>query len=140
MVVPSRRGARQTGVALVLAGLALSLLASSAGATFPGKNGRIAFTKAVGKGGNINAVFSVSPSGGKQTRLAANKSYGRETPSYSPDGRRLAFTDQDGIFVASASGRHPRRISHGSGDRDPSFSGPKGKRIAFSRIHMFPSV
>ncbi len=74
----------------------------------------------------------MSPSGGKQTRLAANKNYGRETPSYSPDGRRLAYTDQDGIYIASASGKHVRRISHGLGDRDPSFSGPKGRRIAFS--------
>jgi PASTA domain/WD40-like Beta Propeller Repeat len=33
-------------------------------------------------------------------------------PAYSPNGKKLAYRDQQGIHVASASGAHPRLVSH----------------------------
>jgi TolB protein len=51
-------------------------------------------------------------------------------PSFSPDGRLIAFS-QDGLQVMHADGSHVRRItSHAQG---PSFS-PSGRRIVFSRF------
>ena len=55
--------------------------------------------------------------------------------AYSPDGRRIAYTDTRGgnsqIWVANADGSHPRELTHAWGvDASPSFS-PDGKRIAF---------
>jgi Tol biopolymer transport system component len=47
-------------------------------------------------------------------------------PSWSPDGRRLAYTGDD-VFVMNRDGTHRRRLAHGS---DPHWS-PDGRWIAY---------
>src|SRR2546428_4795546 len=60
-----------------------------------------------------------------------------EHPSYSPDGKQIAFvSDALGgldIWIASADGSNLRRLTHdpGSKQKDPSWS-PDGSRIAFA--------
>jgi TolB protein len=57
------------------------------------------------------------------------------TPSWSPDGRFVAFARTDGnttrIVVADARGRVVRRFGTGSANADPAWS-PDGKRIAYT--------
>jgi len=78
-------------VAGVLLACAAALLALSekAEATFPGKNGRIAYEFYGGRGG----IYTSNPGGGGETRVT----YGYE-PSYSPNGKKIAYTgwDRDG--------------------------------------------
>lgn len=59
-------------------------------------------------------------------------------PSFSPDGRRIAFTsnrDQQGeVYVMNRDGNGQRRLTRRAGDDwEPDFS-PDGKRIAFTQL------
>ncbi|MDQ3704213.1 MAG: hypothetical protein M3437_03140, partial [Chloroflexota bacterium] len=78
-------------VALVAVGLLVLMLvvveARPAGATFPGPNGKIAYT---GTGLN-SGIYTINPGGGGKTKVAVG-----ETPSYSPDGKRIAYSAYDG--------------------------------------------
>jgi TolB protein len=57
-----------------------------------------------------------------------------ETPSWSPDGKRLAFSAgpalQHQIYVIDVDGRHARRLTSGEQNRWPAWS-PDGKSIVF---------
>lgn len=95
--------------------------------------------------GGSYAIFVVSARGGAPRRLSAPPA-GRpapprqafqDTPTWSPDGRWIAFaSDRDGhygVYVMRADGTHTRRLSVSSaGDQAPSWS-PDGRLIAFSR-------
>src|SRR6266702_4679032 len=54
-------------------------------------------------------------------------------PSWSPDGRKIAFT-RDGIYVMDAAGSNPTLIGYGG--YQPSWS-PDGKKIAFTTTGEF---
>ena len=123
----SRRPARGTGtssaltrvwqVALVL-GVVLALLAPQpASATFPGRNGRIAFDSPDG------FIRSMRPDGSDVRRLAVGND-----PVYSPNGRRIAFvayaaaTGAD-IWVMGAGGANRVKVtSHIAWEHQPMWS------------------
>lgn len=54
-------------------------------------------------------------------------------PSWSPDGRRLAFETRDGVFTIGAAGGKPVRLrGTRRADADPAWS-PDGRSVAFTR-------
>jgi Tol biopolymer transport system component len=128
---------------LFVAVLALMALAPAADATFPGRNGRIAFTVPSSSPperclDGIHAdcqrfwsdIFTMSPTGRKRAQLTENSSVesGYSVGAkWSPDGRRLAYDDGNQILVARADGTHSRSVAVGS---HPAWS-PDGREIAF---------
>ena len=88
-------------------------------------------------------IYVMDADGGNLHRLTNNPS-SDYAPSWSPDGKRIAFvSDRDGhvdandwltaeIYVMDADGGNPQNLTNNpSDDRDPSWS-PDGKRIVFS--------
>jgi Tol biopolymer transport system component len=77
-----------------------------------------------------DALFVINADGSQQQRLAGDA----VVPSFSPDGRRIAFfrPGTGGIWTMSADGSHQRRITAGRSDAGLSFS-PDGRRIVFAR-------
>lgn len=121
----------------LLLGLAcLGVLAAPAHATFPGGNGRIAFTWHVGgerfeegPAPRLVGVVSVRPDGSGR-RLVAR---GGTLPRYSPDGRRIAFLRSHRLWVARADGGRARRLTPRDWLVGSHQWSPRGTRLAFVR-------
>ncbi len=128
--------------------VAALLAAAPAGATFPGSNGRIAFSQSDlvapigGEGGNLSAhsqVFTINPDGSglaQLTNVAADQAAG--SPDFSPDGERIVYESNESgsfqIWVMDASGSNQTQLTDRDGFENfqPSFS-PDGSKIVFSR-------
>ena len=76
-------------VAALMVASAVALLAVSqkAEATFPDKNGRIAYSAFDLDGGVDEKIYTIKPGGGTKTKLTRGYQ-----PSFSPDGKRFAYT------------------------------------------------
>ena len=90
--------------------------------------------------GNIH-LFAMHSDGGNVKQLTSGASFD-DFPSVSPDGSLIAYESNpdgkpNGIFVAKANGREPRRLTTGVGDpgfdTGPDFA-PDGTSIAFTRV------
>ena len=72
---------------------------------------------------------------GKNQRRRSKKAFAEWEPSWSPDGKRIAFAALEGnldIYVMDANGRNPQNLTNNRHhDESPSWS-PDGERIAFS--------
>jgi hypothetical protein len=84
--------------------LLLVVEAGPAEATFPGKNGKIAYSSF---DGNDFEIYTISPGGGGKSRVTNNdKDDG--LPSYSPNGKKIAYAGYDGnddeIYTINAKG------------------------------------
>jgi Tol biopolymer transport system component len=114
-------------VGLLVAMMLVVIEARPAGATFPGPNGKIAYT-----GTGLNpGIYTINPGGGGKTKVAVG-----ETPSYSPDGKRIAYSAFDGndyeIYTINAGGGGKTRVTDNNvSDYGPSYS-PDGKQIAYT--------
>lgn len=87
----------------------------------------VAFTQLVN---SVAQVFSMPTAGGFPRRLTATLDECHE-PQWSPDGKRIAFTSEDALWVMNADGANARKLTeHPSGTSEPRWS-PNGKRIAF---------
>jgi Tol biopolymer transport system component len=97
---------------------------------FPGRNGKIAFTRFV----NGGEIYVMSRDGSHKRRLT-NNSADDSNPTFSPSGRRIAFGSRrdgnDEIYTMRANGTHQRRLTNDpAADIEPAFS-PGGRRIVF---------
>jgi TolB protein len=132
---------------LLLGALLAGLLGygGPAGATFQGRNGRIAYSV-----GPIfpqdppapSQVFTINPDGSGRrqlTHVPAGKTAG--SPAWSPDGTRIAYVSnvrgdlELWVMAADGSGQHPLAGDPGFAHFEPSWS-PDGRRIVFSRCNV----
>jgi len=111
--------------------------AVAAKGAFPGANGQIAFVSS--RDGSYGEIYVMNPDGSAQTRLTDSPAYDDTSPSWSPDGSKIAFasafTGVEGfnydIVVMDADGANPIRLTDANGqENSPSWS-PDGTKIAF---------
>ncbi|WP_259014581.1 S41 family peptidase [Emticicia fluvialis] len=103
---------------------------------------------AINKDGSLVAfsfqgdIWTVPASGGKATRLTIHEAY-ESNPVFSPDGRQIAFSGarfgNNDIFVMSAEGSMPKRLTYHSGaDNIASWTQPD--KILFSTNREFRQI
>jgi Tol biopolymer transport system component len=104
-------------VAAVLMACAVVVLVVSekAEATFPGKNGRIAY--AGWNRGEDFEIYTINPDGSGKRQLTHNNTDDLD-PSYSPDGKKIVYSGQDGpkgdleIYTINARGGGKSRVTN----------------------------
>ncbi len=113
---------------LLFAGLATALLIAAAPAhgAFPGKNGKIAFSR-VDPSHAAPRIYTMSSDGTNQVSLGVTGT----DPAWSADGSKLAFRSDDGIATVNADGTGLAQLTLAQ-DYQPTWS-PDGTRIAFAR-------
>src|SRR5688572_25392069 len=129
-MIRSRRPAIMAiAVLTTLASLALAPVAS---ATFPDRNGRIAFQAQTD---HDIQIFTVRPNG-KDLRQITHLDGDATRPDWSPDGRRIAFAFNDcSVAIMDADGSDVMLIADDPGkcQSDPSFV-PDGQRLVFEHF------
>jgi TolB protein len=112
--------------------LVLAVFVGPAGAAYRGRNGLIV----VNRSGDL---YTLRPSDGKTLRRLTRNEGLNTQPSWSPDGKEIAFaSDRNGVendvYVMKANGSGQTDIASLAGDdsHSPSWS-PDGKRIVFVR-------
>lgn len=92
--------------------------------------GQIAFIQRTGRLDVTMEVFVMSAAVSAKRRLTRNREQ-EATPAWSPDGTRIAYHTDRGIYVMNADGSGARRLTRGPRDFSPAWS-PDGRCIAFS--------
>lgn len=138
------RQGRAIVTALALASTLALTNAGVAQATFPGPNGRIAFSDYVS-----NQLYAVNPDGSALDQLThAGPNRSPSWPDWAPNGRRIVFSaagspDQGApIKIIHPNGSHQRRLSHdaqGFRDFDPNYT-PDGRHLVFARCKPHDGV
>jgi TolB protein len=111
-------------------------------ATFPGTPGPIVYSRSTfSESGSEGGLVAHGPRQRQKARRLTGEP-GDNTPSYSADGRMIAFSGDrhppptgsgSHIYVMNADGSNVRQVTSGEGyDSDPSFS-PGGDQIVFDR-------
>jgi len=117
----------------------LVALSEKAEATFPGKNGRIAYQ------GSDGVIYTINPNGSAKTRITEPCNY-PSLPDYSPTGKKITYTSCEGtlggdlgISTINVDGGGKFRVTHNTTqDNEPSYS-PDGKKIVYSCYRNFGS-
>ncbi len=122
--------AMRTVLACVVVALVLAVPAQ---ASFPGRNGSIAFDSY--RHGTFD-IYLVSP-GGAVKRLTTTAKFNETSPAWSASGKKIAYERRDfrdpnhpgsfEIWVMNADGSHKHRLARGT---QPAWS-PSGKKIAY---------
>ena len=108
----------------------------SAGATYPGANGRIAFSTDQDPNGNVE-IYTVNPNGSGETQLTHGEFGHASDPNWSPNGSKIVFQGDVGgplqlyVMAASGTGGHLLFNDPVNNDGNAHFS-PDGSKIAFS--------
>jgi Tol biopolymer transport system component len=128
------RHVNSLSLAVILLGASLSLpvflYPPPSFAAIAGANGKIVFSSS--RDGNFE-IYLMDPDGTNESRLTNNTANDR-TPSWSPNGTKIAFARDNSIYVMNADGKNFKRIvtfEHGIGDLSWS---PDGKYIVFSAV------
>ncbi|MFN8159738.1 MAG: hypothetical protein U0R52_01655 [Solirubrobacterales bacterium] len=112
------------------------LPAPPAGASFPGSPGRIAYSVTVPRAREYR-LQSILPRGDSKREIfvaTVTDTLVQGEPAYSADGRRVAFSLEDHLFVIDADGTDLRQLTFGpERDQDPAFA-PDNRTIVFDRI------
>jgi Tol biopolymer transport system component len=116
----------QRGAAVFLAVLVGAVVAGGATATTPVQNGRIAYVSEVNGG---NELFSIKADGTDAQRLTWTFA-AEGSPTWSPEGSRIAYQNDGDIWLTNADGSDQHRLTDGTG---PEWS-PDGAQIAFARV------
>lgn len=135
------RSSRRAGVlaTAVLTTLATLALAPGVGATFPARNGLIAFQANVGDNGP--QIFTVR-SNGKQLRQVTHVDGVAAQPDWSPDGRQIAFTlNECSIALVDVDGGNLDEIASEPDAclSDASYT-PDGTRLVYTRFDFVIEV
>jgi hypothetical protein len=96
MAKTSNRGAlAATAGTLMAVGLVVLMLVDvrPAGATFPGKPGKIAYEGLDAPNGDYE-IYTINPGGGSKVQLTDNAT-GDTEPSYSPSGKKIAYSGKE---------------------------------------------
>jgi TolB protein len=100
--------------------------------SYPGKNGKIAFSASVE---GVEQIWVMNPDGTDRQQLTHGELDSKD-PTWSPDGTEIAYTYGtgiiDNIWVMNADGSNPHALTSGVTDRNPAWS-PDGAKIAFAR-------
>jgi WD40-like Beta Propeller Repeat len=118
----------------VACAVALSAVSEKAEATFPGKNGRIAYS---GYDGNDYEIYTINSRGGAK-RKVTNNNRDDYSPSYSPGAKRIAYVKVDGndteIYTIRVGGRSETKLTQNNADEfTPDYS-PDGKKIVYAGL------
>ena len=134
-----RRRLRLVAVVAAVAAAVLAIDAARASATYPGTNGRIAFSNYV-----TGQIYTVNPDGSGLVQLTHTEGTDRaaDFPSWSPNGKRILFTkfryagdDHSRIWIMKADGTDKHQVTgdaRGFRDYTPKFT-PDSSRIVFTR-------
>jgi len=122
---------RRIALTTTVVALLVLMFAPVASATFPGRNGKIAYTTPKQQ----MAVVKVDGSGRKVLTDISGAGF-LEAPMFSADGQWIVFDGDPGgntdLFVMKADGSHLRRITHNTAyEWSPSWS-PNGRWIVFA--------
>lgn len=131
----SRRSTAPTLIGIVLL---TALLLPSAGATSPGRNGRIAFQAATDAGLQIFTVRS----NGKDLQQVTHVDGDATQVDWSPDGRRLAFSvNECSIAIIDSDGGDFELLADDPGlcQTDPAFT-PDGQRLVYERFDFMAEI
>ena len=120
----------------IAAGATLALFAvpTPASATYPGTNGKIAFST---DGRGTPQIFTVNPDGSGEKQLTFPKSGHNSAPDWSPNGTKIVFvgdaTGEWQIYLMNANGSGRRQLTFDPGfdHFNPTFS-PDGTKITFA--------
>jgi len=81
---------------------------------------------------------------GKDVVQLTNNTAPDQTPSWSPDGRKIVFAserDNDSeIYVMNADGSDQRRLTNQAGDESHPHWSPDGQRIVFNSARTTPDL
>src|SRR4051794_15868156 len=119
---------RSWATAMLIAVVAVALPAA-AHAAYPGKNGKLAI-----EGDTRAGIWTVKPNGNDLSRVTGKKGL-PFNPSWSPNGKWIAFTQSEDLWKMRADGSNKQKLVKGvSSDLDTNISwSPNGRKLVFNK-------